>query len=105
MLSYILQRIVRVIPQLLLISILAFIIIQLPPGDIVTQRIQNLRASGVEIDERQAEAMMRQYGVDKPFHLPCYLAGESVQSDHRRYFIVGDSLIVLDQDQVFIYRE
>jgi len=69
MLSYIIQRIVRAIPQLLLISVLAFIIIQLPPGDIVTKRIQNLRASGVEVDERQAELLMKQYGLDRPFHL------------------------------------
>jgi peptide/nickel transport system permease protein len=54
---------------LVLISILAFIIIQLPPGDMVTQRLQSLRASGVEIDQRQAELLMRQYGLDKPFHM------------------------------------
>jgi peptide/nickel transport system permease protein len=65
-LSYILQRILRAIPQLLLISVLAFIIIQLPPGDMVTYRIQRLRASGVEVSEAQAEALMRQYGMDKP---------------------------------------
>ncbi len=69
MLSYIIQRILRAIPQLLLISMLAFIIIQLPPGDIVTKRIQNLRASGVTVDERQAELLMRQYGLDRPFHM------------------------------------
>ena len=66
MLSYILQRILRAIPQLLLISVLAFTIIQLPPGDMVTYRIQRLRASGVEVSEAQAEALMRQYGMDKP---------------------------------------
>ena len=66
MLSYILQRILRAIPQLLLISVLAFTIIQLPPGDMVTYQLQRLRASGVEVSEAQAEALMRQYGMDKP---------------------------------------
>ncbi len=66
MLSYIVRRVIRAIPQMLLISILAFIIIQLPPGDIVTKRIQNLEASGVEVDERQAELLRRQYGLDRP---------------------------------------
>jgi peptide/nickel transport system permease protein len=66
MLSYIIQRILRAIPQLLLISILAFIIIQLPPGDMVTYQIQRLQASGVEVSEAQAEALKRQYGMDKP---------------------------------------
>lgn len=69
MLAYIIRRIVRAIPQLLLISILAFIIIQLPPGDIVTKRIQNLEASGVSVDERQAELMRKQYGLDRAFHM------------------------------------
>jgi peptide/nickel transport system permease protein len=66
MLSYIIQRIVRAIPQLMLISVLAFTIIQLPPGDMVTYQLQRLRASGVEVSEAQAEALMRQYGMDKP---------------------------------------
>jgi len=65
-LSYILQRILRAIPQLFLISVLAFTIIQLPPGDMVTYQLQRLRASGVEVDEAQAELLMRQYGMDKP---------------------------------------
>jgi peptide/nickel transport system permease protein len=69
MLSYIIQRIIRTIPQILLISILAFIIIQLPPGDIVTYQIQRLRSSGVEVSEAQAEALMRQYGMDKPVYM------------------------------------
>jgi len=67
--SYIIRRVLRAVPQLVLISILAFVIIQLPPGDMVTQRLQSLRASGVEIDQRQAELLMRQYGLDKPFHM------------------------------------
>ena len=66
MLAYIIQRIARAIPQLLLISILAFVIIQLPPGDIVTQQILNLEASGVTVSEVQAAALRRQYGLDRP---------------------------------------
>jgi len=69
MLAYIIQRIIRAIPQLVLISVLAFIIIQLPPGDIVTYQIQRLQASGVQVSEAQAEALMRQYGMDKPVHM------------------------------------
>lgn len=73
MLGYIFQRIVRAVPQLLLISVLAFIIIQLPPGDIVTLQIQRLRNSGVEVDEVQAQALIRQYGMDKPMYQRYFL--------------------------------
>jgi len=68
MLAYIIQRIIRVIPQLLLISVLAFIIIQLPPGDIVTKQIERLQNSGVSVDQQQAEALRRQYGMDRPMY-------------------------------------
>jgi peptide/nickel transport system permease protein len=73
MLSYIILRVVRAIPQLLLISVLTFIIIQLPPGDIVTYQIQRLQASGVQISQQQAEALIRQYGMDRPVHLRYFL--------------------------------
>jgi peptide/nickel transport system permease protein len=68
MLAYIIQRVIRMLPQLILISILAFIIIQLPPGDIVTYQIRRLQASGVEVSEQQAQALMRQYGMDRPMY-------------------------------------
>ena len=43
MLNYIIGRLLRMIPQLFLISILAFIIIQLPPGDFLSEQINRLR--------------------------------------------------------------
>ncbi len=68
MLAYIIRRILRAFPQIILISILTFIIIQLPPGDLVTQQILNLQASGVEVSQQHAEMLMRQYGLDRPMH-------------------------------------
>ena len=43
MLNYVLLRLLRMIPQILIISVLAFVIIQLPPGDFLTERINRLR--------------------------------------------------------------
>ncbi len=43
MLNYIIGRLARMIPQVFLISVLAFIIIQLPPGDFLTEQIRRLR--------------------------------------------------------------
>jgi peptide/nickel transport system permease protein len=73
MLGYIIRRIVRAVPQMLLVSIMAFIIIQLPPGDIVTRQIQRLQGSGVTVDEAQAAAMRRQYGMDRPMYQRYFL--------------------------------
>ncbi|MBI4927083.1 MAG: ABC transporter permease [Anaerolineae bacterium] len=69
MLNYILMRILRMIPQILLISLLAFVIIQLPPGDYLTERINRLKASGLTVDDAEVERLTRMYGLDKPMHI------------------------------------
>lgn len=67
MLSYIVRRILTLIPILLLISFVSFVIIELPPGDWVSFRIASLRASGVEVDANEVTRLTSQYGLDKPF--------------------------------------
>lgn len=69
MLNYIFMRILRMIPQILLISLLAFVIIQLPPGDYLTERINRLKASGLTVDDAEVERLTRMYGLDKPMHI------------------------------------
>jgi peptide/nickel transport system permease protein len=69
MLSYILMRILRMIPQLLLISVLAFVIIQLPPGDYLTEYLRNLERSGVEINQVMIDRYTSMYGLDKPMYM------------------------------------
>lgn len=66
MLAYILRRILLLIPVVFVISVVTFIIIQLPPGDYLTTYISNLRTSGIEVSESQAESLKRQYGLDQP---------------------------------------
>ena len=53
---------------LLLVSVVAFIIIQLPPGDYLSTLIQNLEASGVTLDEEIIRSLARQYGLDLPIY-------------------------------------
>ena len=69
MLYYIIGRILRMIPQVLLISILAFIIIQLPPGDFLTEQINRLQATGATVDEAQVQMLTNLYGLDKPMYV------------------------------------
>jgi len=54
------------IPILALMSMVAFFLIQLPPGDYVSFRIQQLKMSGVEVSEDEAERLKIQFGLDKP---------------------------------------
>ncbi len=53
---------------LLAVSVVAFIIIQLPPGDYLTTLIENLRARGIQIDEEQIRSLEKQYGLDLPVY-------------------------------------
>jgi peptide/nickel transport system permease protein len=66
MAAYIARRILLLIPIVVVISIVVFLIIQLPPGDYLTSYINNLKTSGIEVSESQAEALKRQYGLDQP---------------------------------------
>jgi len=49
-------------------SIISFIIIQLPPGDYLSAYIAQLRMSGQELNEAQIASLIKQYGLDLPVY-------------------------------------
>ena len=66
MLRYVLRRILAMIPTLLVISMLVFVIIQLPPGDYLESHIAELQSQGEAVDEQKIQFLREQYGLDKP---------------------------------------
>jgi peptide/nickel transport system permease protein len=66
MLSYIVRRLLIMVPTLLAISALVFIIIQLPPGDFFETMINQIRARGESVDLQRIEFLKQQYGFDRP---------------------------------------
>ena len=66
MLKFIVRRIGILIPLLILVSIVSFIVIQLPPGDYVDSYIRNLELQGGSLNAAQRLSLERQYGLDKP---------------------------------------
>ena len=66
MLAYILRRLVLALITVVAISILAFIIIQLPPGDFVTSYIASMSSGGATVSEAEVEALREQYGLNRP---------------------------------------
>ncbi len=66
MIAQILRRFATMALTLLVISALIFLIIKLPPGDYLTNRILELRASGESGSIAKAELLIRQYGLDRP---------------------------------------
>lgn len=68
MTRYIVQRILMMIPTLLVISMIVFAIIQLPPGDYLESYIAELRAQGESVDPQKIEFLRSQYGLDKSLY-------------------------------------
>lgn len=69
MLLYILRRVIMLIPILFLISVVSFIVIELPPGDWVSNYINNLRTSGIELQDDEADRLTAMYGFDQPSYV------------------------------------
>ena len=66
MVTYILQRLGLALLTILAISVVSFVIIQLPPGDFVDTYITTLAASGSAVRAEEAAALRIQYGLDQP---------------------------------------
>lgn len=67
MFGLIVRRILWLFPTLLLISLLTFTIIQLPPGDYLTSYIAALEQTGDTVSAEQAEALRERFGLNEPF--------------------------------------
>ncbi len=80
MLAHLLRRLVLACATCAVISIFAYIIIRLPPGDFVDVYIADLAASGSAISLEQADAMRRAYGLDRPVYVQYWLWMERVLS-------------------------
>ena len=67
MIAYVIIRLLAMIPTLLIISLLVFMIIQLPPGDYLETHIAELEAMGEQADPAKIAYLREEYGLDKPF--------------------------------------
>ena len=69
MLTYIVRRLFGMLPTLFVVSVLTFVIIQLPPGDFLTTLSIQASATGSSMDEGAMEVLRRQYGLDQPMYI------------------------------------
>jgi len=72
MLAYIGRRALLAVFTVWAISVLAFVIIQLPPGDYVTSYIAQMAASGSVVSEEEADNLRIQYGLGRPIYVQYY---------------------------------
>jgi len=66
MLTFIVKRMLWMLPFLVAISFLSFVLIQLPPGDYVTTYIATLAASNETVDQAAAAELRARFGLDQP---------------------------------------
>ena len=96
MLAYIAHRILFMIPTLLLISVISFIVIELPPGNMADAYIarmmeQQEEKQFTEETMRQIENLEMQLGLDKPMW--------------QRYFVWFGHFLVGDFGHSFVWKK
>jgi microcin C transport system permease protein len=103
--TYILKRLLIMIPTLIGVTIVTFAIINLAPGSPIEQRIQQMKFGGMGheggsgkgtdkssgVSEEVIQALKKQYGFDKPVHI--------------RYLIWLKNISRLDFGESFTYEE
>lgn len=69
MLQYVIKRILYMIPTIFVISMVAFAIIQLPPGDYLNSLAASYAAQGDVAEQEMLQALERRYGLNQPIYV------------------------------------
>jgi peptide/nickel transport system permease protein len=102
-LRYILHRLLLLIPTLLAISLVTFVIIQLPPGDYLETLMTELQVAGEKADLQKLEFLRKQYGLDQPLWVQYWTwltgllrgdLGYSFEYDRPVSAIIGERLLL-----------
>ena len=73
MFVYLIRRLLYAVLTIWAVSIVAFVIIQLPPGDYVTAYLAQLAVQGSTLGMSEAENLRAYYGLDRPMYYQYYL--------------------------------
>jgi peptide/nickel transport system permease protein len=68
MLRFLVRRTLYMIVTLFAVSIVSFIVIQLPPGDYLTAYVANLASSGETVEREVIQALEERYGLNQPIY-------------------------------------
>ena len=66
MVTYFLRRSFYLLITVAVVSVVAFVLIQLPPGDYLTTYVIQLENQGSTVSEAELAALRRQFGLDRP---------------------------------------
>ena len=68
MLSYIVRRVIVLIPLLVILSIICFVLIELPPGNFLTMYVLNLEQLGTKVSKAEIAWLTVEFNLDKPVY-------------------------------------
>ncbi len=69
MIAYTVRRLLLALVTVWAISVLSFVIIQLPPGDFVDAYISRMSANGSAVSAEEAQSLRKLYGLDRPIYV------------------------------------
>lgn len=103
MLQYILRRLFYMIPTLIVISIISFAIIQLPPGDYLTTYVAELVSQGETVNQATLDQLKERYGLGLPVYQQYlrWISNIVLRGDFGQSFTWGRPVNELIWDRLF----
>lgn len=106
MISYVVRRLFIMIPTVFLISVVSFLVIDLPPGDLATSFAARLLASQEIFQDEAADLITElraRYGLDDPFHVRYFKwASRFARGDWGFSFFWNKPVRLLIQDRIVL---
>ncbi len=101
MTKYILRRFAYMLVLLLMVSFVAFFLVQLPPGDYVTTYINDRINDGQRVSAAEVDALRALWGLDRSFLFQYWKwIGNMAQGELGRSFGYGQQVIDLLEDRL-----
>ena len=101
---YVIRRVLFFIPMLIGISIISFVIIQLPPGDFLSVYIVQLESQGYRVTDDEVARLKERYGLDEPAYLQYFKWTRNIilYGDWGRSFAYDKPVIELIEERIVL---
>ncbi|MGQ9629326.1 MAG: ABC transporter permease [bacterium] len=101
-LSYVARRALLLIPLLIGISIISFVVIQIPPGDFLSVYITQLESRGYRITEEEVAKLKERYGLNYPIYVQYFIWMKNIvlYGDLGRSFSYDKAVSVLIKERI-----
>jgi len=101
MLHYIIRRSLYMIPMMIAVSILAFIIITIPPGSFLDSYLARVEREGGDVGQAEIQNIKERYGLDQPVYMQ-YLkwVGGFIHGDFGESFKAKEPVLKIIKERI-----